>query len=177
MTTFDIAEVHGSLRRELLTFVRKHPGATSKNIAAVFGKPHNHYTGTLRTMFDEGLLGRQRKGRAFRYFIPDRASAPTAEVKQTGGQLDFYMSAALDKHMIAGMEAEIDALEQWKADAIARYPDLAPVDPLLVKAREIAVSGGWMDRPDVGITAATITNGDFDSHPIMQAIYATLQEA
>ena len=68
-------------------------------------------------------------------------------------------------------------LEQWKADAIARYPDLAPVDPLLVKAREIAVSGGWMDRPDVGITAATITNGDFDSHPIMQAIYATLQEA
>jgi hypothetical protein len=180
MTTFDIAEVRGSLRRELLTVVRKHPGATSENIAAVLGKPHNHYTGTLRTMFDEGLLGRQRHGRAFRYFIPDRAPATTEQAEPTDGEFDFKLSATLDKVLIedmrtdiAELEAEIDALEQWKADAIARHPDLAPVDPLMVKAREIALSGGWVDA-----FADEIIVGHFDSHPIVQAIYTTLlQEA
>jgi hypothetical protein len=184
MTTLDITEVRGSTRRELLTFIRNNAGATSETISAALGKPANHYTGTLRTMFEDNLISRQRDGRSFRYFIPDRAPTAAEQAEPTDAELDFNLSATLDKELIedmrndlAEMEAEIDALEAWKADAIKRYPDLGPVDPLLVKAREIAVRGGWMDWPDAGITETTITNGDFDNHPIVQAIYTTLQEA
>jgi DNA-binding transcriptional ArsR family regulator len=147
MTTLDITEVRGSTRRELLTFIRNNAGATSETIAAALGKPANQYTGTLRAMYEDNLISRQRDGRSFRYFIPDRVTNTE-------------------------MEAEIDALEAWKADAIKRYPDLGPVDPLLVKAREIAVTGGWVDA-----FADEIIVGHLDSHPIVQAIYATLQDA
>lgn len=191
MTTLDITEVRGHLRRDLLSFIRKNAGATSEAVSTAFGKPYSHYTNTLLAMVEAGLLARQRDGRSFRYFIPDRAPTVTEQTEPTDGELDADLDARLDKELIEEMEVEIDELKseidemyqqierlvQWQADAIKRYPDLGPVDPLLVKAREIAVRGGWMDWPDAGITETTITNGDFDNHPIVQAIYATLQEA
>lgn len=178
-------KVNGSTRRKVLTFVHSNAGATSEDMAAALNSTPTVTSTAAKALCDQGVLARQRVGRPFRYFVPERAPTATDAVEQTTGKQTTESvgeRADLDRQIIeslrvdvAEMEAEIDALEAWKADAIARYPDLGLVDPLLVKAREIAARGGWM----VGSFGAdvNIANGEFDSHPIVQAIYATLQEA
>ena len=181
--TAPTTEVRRNARREVLTYVRKHPGATAEDMAIAYGSTPSIMSTAAKALCDQGVLARQRHGRPFRYFIPDRA--PTAndeEEPQTDKQTIENMRVemtVLDRKTIAEMrtdltalEAEIDALEAWMADAIKRYPDLGPVDPLLVKAREIAARGDWLTSPD-----ADIIDGGCDSHPIVQAIYMTLQEA
>lgn len=66
-------------------------------------------------------------------------------------------------------KAAIAELEAWKANAVARYPDLA-VDPVLHKARELlAVAMAPLGQ------AADVRDGMFDDTPAMTAIRAALR--
>jgi hypothetical protein len=90
-----------------------------------------------------------------------------ADYDRVGASFISHEAADLARPRVAALKAKGAAILTW---TIKSAKDEA-------KAREIAVRGGWMDWPDAGITETTITNGDFDNHPIVQAIYATLQEA
>ena len=68
------------------------------------------------------------------------------------------------------LEFEIEQLRAWKAAAIERHPDLAPVDPYLKRAREILVT--VVDQSD----ATDIMRGDWDDEYSIKSIIRALKE-
>jgi len=78
--------------------------------------------------------------------------------------------------MSADVPNELDALRekcaaleaQW-ADAIAKYPDLAPVDPYLKRAREILAD-------ECGLEVYSVEAGDWDETSHTRAIIRALKE-
>lgn len=79
-----------------------------------------------------------------------------------------------------GMVARLDAanakvaeLEEWKADAIKRFPDLA-VDPAVIQARKRVAAMFRSDGDSMKADAAL--SGQMDNTPIMRAVTATIED-
>lgn len=80
----------------------------------------------------------------------------------------------------AGDTEELAELRAFRDAAIAKYPDLAPVDPDLIEARRLtAMACKWFDGGDALGKAERIERGDWDDARagIVQAIYASLKAA
>jgi len=71
--------------------------------------------------------------------------------------------------IINNLKVEITSLEYRWADAIAKYPDLAPVDPYLKRAREILAD-------ECGLEAYSVDAGDWDETSYTRAIIRALKE-
>lgn len=171
MTAID-ATVRGHLRREILAYVRKHPACTTEDLSTALNRPISGLGDAMLGLVEQGLLGRQRDGRSYRYFRPDRNFADMRDDTMIEADRELEFSSEIIEEMQADLrelQAEVDALEQWKADAIAKHPDLAPVDPDLLRAREIAAAA-------MGDTAAgDIRGGEADHSPLVQAVLMAIR--
>lgn len=168
----DIDNVRGALRREILAYVRKHPACTTEDLSAAINRPKSGFGDAMLALIEQGLLGRQRDGRSYRYFRPDRSFADLRDDTTIEMNREVEFSSEIIEDMeadIREMQAEIEALEQWRADAIAKHPDLAPVDPDLLRAREIAAAA----MGDEAI--ADIRGGDADHSPLVQAVLTAIK--
>lgn len=68
---------------------------------------------------------------------------------------------------------ELAELRAFRDAAIAKYPDLAPVDPDLIEARRIASHEGWtfdMDRKYGELNSRELESGDYDNHYMIASI-------
>lgn len=127
---------HGLMQR-LLEYITANPGKTSLDAAADLGIGDQQAASGLSYLHDHGRLTRQRKGRCYVYILAERADdTPRLYIKA-----DDELQARYDN-----LQADFDALQElhdellrWKANAIAKHPDL-DIDPLLLKAREIVAA-------------------------------------
>lgn len=180
-----------SVRSRSLQYILKFPGVTSIEVADALNISPANVSPALSELYSEGKLERQKipgSHGAYAYFVPDRK--PVASVKQLQPDLPWPGNAGLRTLQEAKAEArayeaardrlevEVVELRQWKIDAIAKYPDLVPTDPLLIKARQVA-SRELYDQPDSPMIKA-ILSGEKDDTPAVRIALAalrTLQEA
>ena len=156
-------------RREVYDYVAAHPGSTSVDVSYALDMTHNEVSGPLSQLYAEGKLERQKVPGSYgkyAYFIPDR-ERPVERIVVTEPPRPNGSEDALRR--------QCEELEQWKADAIAKHPDLAPVDPILLKARELAAetlrAGGFDTDADDTL------NGRQDSSLLVGALVKALQGA
>jgi predicted transcriptional regulator len=164
--------VRGALRREILAYVRKHPACTTEDLSAALDRPISGLGDAMLGLVEQGLLGRQRDGRSYRYFRPDRNFADMRDDTLIEANREVEFSSEVIEEMEADlieMARAIEALERWKADAIAKHRDLAPVDPDLLRAREIAAAAMGDEA------ACDIRGGDADHSPLVQAVLTALK--
>lgn len=173
-----IAEV----RHNIIEAVKALPGITSPEIVELTGMKRQEVTHHLAVMTAEGLLERVTKMRTpngksgrrtmFAYSISQNPfPQPTVVVKPKVKAPTENVEAAL-RARISDLSAKLAEAEQWREDAIRRYPDLA-VDPLVLKARKI-VADIYRNKLDTTRESDAMA-GRLDKSPIMEVALAALQ--
>lgn len=167
-----------SCREEVLEIVRELPGVMFKDIAALM--PHrskSSVSAMLATMHNTGELhrdlvtvgkmpfGGDRKSYAYR-INPDGVKVKTRKVR-----LKTPTTPALEAR-VRELEADLRVLERWKADAIARFPDL-DVDPVVLDARKIVAAE--IEASGDKALAAAVRSGSKDTILPMRVTIAALQ--
>ena len=140
------------IQKEILEIVRELPGSTREEIAMLM--PHERKNSVFRHISHLMKSNRIRaEKRAKQGSGPGRAKS------------GYYLVPERTLKLVPRdnpLQAELDELRAWKADAIARYPDLG-VDPIVLEAREIVA--GLVDEK----LAADVRSGRKDGCPIMLA--------
>ncbi|MFZ9627302.1 MAG: MarR family transcriptional regulator [Burkholderiaceae bacterium] len=180
----EVPYVQGPMRRDILAFIAANPGCTSADIAHHLNKGHYNVSTALGILTKREIVARQRDGAEFRYVLPQAFKAPKPR-RSKAAEPDLF--AIDDATKLFEAQAQIDRLtaevdrardrlveaDAWKAAAIAKYPDLAPVDPLLAKAREIAAQLFAVQGNNDA--AARITTGEYDTIDAVQAALVALR--
>lgn len=171
-----IAEV----RHNIIEAVKALPGITSPEIVELTGMKRQEVTQHLAVMAAEGVLERVTKMRphtgkagrrtVYAYSVSQNPT-PTVVVKPKAKAPAENVETAL-RARISDLSAKLAEAEQWREDAIRRYPDLA-VDPLVLKARKIVamIYHGKLDTTRESDAMA----GRLDKSPIMEVALAALQ--
>ena len=179
----EVPYVHGFMRREILAHIAANPGCTSLDIANDIDRKHFNVGTALGILTKRGVVARQRDGKHFRYVLPQAYKPIKPRSKPV--ELDLFTisddaKATEAEAMIERLASRISKLvkvvselAKWKADAIAKHPDLAPVDPLLLKAREIVAQISTNNRNHV--MASRVLEGAYDNTDVVQAALAALR--
>ena len=171
MTAID--NVTGDLRRKIVPYVKSHAGATAEDMSKALGHSASNVSTAARALWIKGVLGRQRDGRWFHYFVPEAVQDEGSDDERPESpceiEFDFDVAPPTDAIDVAALQSEIETLKQWQADAIAKHPDLAPVDPDLLRAREIAAAAVSDGRAD------DILRGWDDDTPLVQAVLTAIK--
>lgn len=169
-----------TLENQIMHIVRERPGLAVRELAEFFpDRPRSSISGRTSVMIARGDLRREwrphpkaQKGvrgatKEGVLFISNGAPVPKPR------KVSAPPSSALVDHL----RAEVETLKAWRAEAIARYPDLA-VDPLLLKARQIVAKaikdkneGGWADAYQ------QVISGQRDNSVAIVATLAALEQA
>lgn len=160
-TTIDVIKTH----------VRRNPGCTYTDITAATGAPDGTVAGALSKLFERGHVHRQKKGRRFHYFINAAPLAKPAKPIDTDA-VDAWRQRATE------LQDKVDELYAWKQEAIAKHPDLQPVDPLLEQARKIVADmyrNMSEKSPGLSETAGRVEDGQFDNHASVLSAIAALR--
>ena len=179
----EVPYVYGPMRREILAHIAANPGCTSLDIANAIDRKHFNVGTALGILTKRGVVARQRDGTHFRYMLPQAYKPIKPRTKPVEPDL-FTIS---DNAKVTEAEAMIERLADrvtklvevvkdltaWKAAAIAKHPDLAPADPLLLKAREIAAQISTNNRNHV--MASRVLEGAYDNTDVVQAALAALR--
>lgn len=151
----------------ILAYIKANPGCTSNDICAATGMLMQTATAALTDIAASGRVSRQKKGRSFHYIIAKQAAPAPAPVADDGW-----------KQRARELQAKVDELYAWKQDAIAKHPDLQPVDPLVVQARKV-VADLYRAKPDADAAtdnlARFIEEGHYDGLVEVKAAVAALR--
>lgn len=131
---------------EILEIVTALPGATSGQIIDLMPhvKKQSVYAG-LNNLYVRGLVTREKVGSstqgrpAYAWSVNPDGKPPVVVRKVKPSNTLRWNSCSVSTRPPeppADLYGELEELRRWKADAIARYPDLA-VDPLVLKARNM----------------------------------------
>lgn len=136
-----------TINSEILEVVKNLPGVTSGQIVEFM--PHvNKQTvyANLHSMYLRGELSRDlddaaKDGRGrppYKWSISATGKPPMVRKVKPSEVQRFNDCVVTTRPAVppADLYGELEELRRWKADAIARYPDLA-VDPLVLKARQM----------------------------------------
>lgn len=161
------------LREQVKILIGEKPGISSNEIAEFFTELTNYQSqvsAALSVLYGAGGYRRERApgSRAFRYW-PDASASPQPVVTKPRKQTEAGAS-----HECEQLRAKVSELEEWKADAIRRFPDLA-VEPVVVQARQIVAKRLRTNGDQSG--AAAVLAGSRDNTPIMQATVDALEFA
>lgn len=132
--------------------VSQYPGLTAAEIETLLDKPAGTISNRLHAARKAGLIRAEKTvelNKPLRYYPAD--GKPDAPFKRS--------------NTLQRKEARIKELEAWKADAIARFPELG-VDPKLLAARRrLAEFYSEADR-------AAVLAGEFDNSIAMRVLLA-----
>lgn len=179
-----------TLRQRVFQHVVEHPGLTSTDVGVRLNENRTSVSDALGTLCADGLLARYKDGRFFRYVdvkaVELWASADVkpdtrvvAELREANARLHKYLDEAQAQVVAlvaeeADLTAQVQTLEAWRDMALGKYPDLAPVDPLLRKAREIAATIAG-DRGAGSALIHDILTGQKDGSGAVQVALAALR--
>lgn len=174
-------------RRAIYDYIKDHPGKTGVEVGNALGISQQDASGPLSHLYAAGKLERQKVPGAYgkyAYFVPDRERATQPEIRYITREPDhnewflkLKKEAATYEAARDRLEIEVVELRQWKAEAIAKYPDLVPppVDPLLLKARQIAAEV-LRESSGLGPVVETVLAGDMDDAPAVKAALLALTQ-
>ena len=137
-----------TIKEELREVIANLPGITAHDMKELM--PHVNYstlTARLQMLYLEGVVLREKVpnpnfgkvGKAIRSVYsyklnPDPKPVPPAQPMRNTTPSTAGLTARLDE-----LTNKVKELEAWKANAIARYPDL-DVDPVVLDARKIVAA-------------------------------------
>ena len=134
-----------TMQTEILEAIREKPGITSTELIErlnVMDKAEVYQP--LHQMDKDGLIKRDNARPKHCYPIDDA----------------LRVKAEHNTDLIATLSREVSELKEWRAQAIARFPELA-ISPKVLKASEM-VARHFPDRRDA------ILRGSYDEKPIMK---------
>ncbi len=157
---------------EILEVVRELPGRTVGEIMLLLPQINQSNMSSMLSQLT-------RRGKVRREIGPRNAGGQTPYIYFIGDGTPQPVKRKLTKptpvamaHNADALRRELDELRKWKADAIARYPDLA-VPPLVIKARQLYAA-------QLNGNAAAVSDvraGKMDDGAPMRAIIAALELA
>lgn len=174
-----------AVKQEVYEIVQAMPGVTSGEVVELM--PHvkkQSVYAALNVAFTMGLMTRDGRPAKWHWVegkpVPPvrgikPSSRPKWDVCVPNSVENSYTEAQIlrsGEAVLGRTNAELIELRQWKADAIARYPDLA-VDPLVLKARRI-VAQTLRDSGDANM-AEVVERGTMDHKPLMKVALAALE--
>lgn len=128
----------GKTRDRIVDYLAKHPGATSDVMAEALGIGGNACASALNSMFNAGLVSRRRTGKFFAYMLkaeeapktklilPEDPDHPRQYTLLMPG-VDANVTPLVTDERTA-LERRVAELEAFKAEALAKHPDLIPID-------------------------------------------------
>lgn len=174
--TLDIA----ATRELVVDVIRQMPGMTSKEITALISGANHTVVRSdiLPELYRAGIvdreLGQANKPCAGRQpYIYSIATNPTPRKVEVKPKMRRKKPSATGyEAQIAELKAQVHELEQWKAAAIGRFPDLAVAD-VVVKARKI-VAAQLRESGDPKRADDTLA-GRCDTTVLMKSVVAALE--
>lgn len=128
----------GKTRDRIVDYLAKHPGATSEVLAGALGIGGNACASALNSMFNNGIVSRRRTGKYFAYMLkaeeapkaklilPEDPDHPRQYTLLTP-EIDANVAPLVTDERTA-LERRLAELEAFKAEALAKHPDLIPID-------------------------------------------------
>jgi len=121
----------GKTRDRIVDYLAKHPGATSDVLAEALGISLAASSSALNSMFNAGLVSRWRVGKCFAYILKAEGGVtlkklPPVDPKDPE-QYTLLMPVPPQPD-VTELERRLAELEAFKAEAIAKHPDLTPID-------------------------------------------------
>ena len=149
--------------KDIIDIVEAEPGIDAIRMAAFFGVDHKTVSERARRLYREGKVDRrdiQLKGvRGVLYgYFPGTGTPPIPDERKRKVPTPAGIDAT-----IKDLREQLAHLEEWKAEALRRHPDLA-VSELTLKARRIVQQTNPGHAPFR------------DDSPIMLAVMAALEE-
>ena len=121
----------GKTRDRIVDYLAKHPGATSARIATALGHDNNATCAALNTMNKAGLVARWKVGVYYRYMLKADSNATLKKlppVDPKNPEQYTLLMPVPPQPDVTELERRLAELEAFKAEAIAKHPDLTPVD-------------------------------------------------
>ena len=123
----------GKTRDRIVDYLAKHPGATSAQIAEALGIEHNPVCSALNSMAKAGLVSRWRVGKFYSYILKGEERAPLAlkklpPVDPNDPEQYTLLMPVPSQPDVSELERRLAELEAFKAEALAKHPDLIPID-------------------------------------------------
>jgi hypothetical protein len=145
-------------REIILKCLKANGPLTAKDIAAKTGVKYYTVTANLRTLRDqnkirpEGKIRHDGEDRTQQTYVPTRMRKPTTEAEP---QFNFAPEPE-----VTALQARLAELEAFKAEAVARHPDLIQIDYEPYRAALVAFYqvAGWENIAESMAGGAPITH-------------------
>lgn len=125
----------GRTRDRIVDYLAKHPGATSEVIAEALGIGSNAAASALNSMNKNGLVSRWRAGKFYSYILKseDRSQfnlriKKLPPVDPNDPEQYTLLMPVPSQPDVSELERRLAELEAFKAEAVAKHPDLIPFD-------------------------------------------------
>lgn len=121
----------GKTRDRIVDYLAKHPGATSDVLAEALGISLAASSSALNSMFNAGLVSRWRVGKCFAYILKAEGGVTLKKlppVDPNDPEQYTLLMPVPSQPDVTELERRLAELEAFKAEAIAKHPDLTPVD-------------------------------------------------
>lgn len=117
----------GKTRDRIIAHLKRHPGATSATLAEALGQPESNISASLSKLNKTGAVTRQKVGHHYAYML----AAPKPDVADVLDLGLFAVAQGPSEAELAEREElkrRLAELEAWKAEAVAKHPDLIAID-------------------------------------------------
>lgn len=124
-TKYNITYRGGKNRDRIVDYLAKNPGATSLDIAVELGISEGLSSSTMNSMLNAGIVSRRRRGKYYAYMLKAESKEPldlAPYLRTTGPDVSELESK------LAELQAKVNELAEFKAEALAKHPDLSPID-------------------------------------------------
>lgn len=125
----------GKTRDRIVDYLAKHPGVTSEVIASALGITYAASASALNNMFNAGLVSRRRTGKFFAYMLKaeershfDLRIKKLPPVDPNDPEQYTLLMPVPSQPDVSELERRLAELEAFKAEAVAKHPDLIPID-------------------------------------------------
>lgn len=121
----------GKTRDRIVDYLAKHPGATSDVLAEALGISNAASSSALNSMFNNGIVSRWRVGKFYAYILLGEGGVTLKKlppVDPNDPEQYTLLMPVPPQPDVTELERRLAELEAFKAEAIAKHPDLTPVD-------------------------------------------------
>jgi hypothetical protein len=165
-------------RDQIAELIQANPGITGSEIHVFFkGQfPRDSISAHVSTLYQGGNYRRERAATSihtYAYWYEPGAVPEARKPQKQHARLKLGNSANPESDSnwyVQDLKERISILEQWKAEAIRRYPDLS-VPEITLKARKLAAAQFPADKH----TQNQILTGCMDNQPLMLGIISALE--
>lgn len=163
-------------RTQVIEAVKAFPNSSAQTVSELIpGTNNSQIQQMCLALYSAGVFDREKAPKSgagqppFLYRLAENPQ-PRTTIRSSRGTNPLAVLQAREK----ALTARVAELEQWQAEAMLRYPDLA-VSPIVIEARKI-VAEQFQARHDTH-AAEDVLAGRKDESTIVKAVVAALERA